>query len=415
MIERDTYLLEVRLLATALATGNVYSALSLDDFNYPDHRTLYRQMLTCREDLGGLSFTAFGDWLQTSVGVDLREWLSALSEEASTSPELMPSYIDKLQEVNASGELRRTLERMPDMSASTPDELKREAIRALESVTTSAPARKVRSVGSALKDVIAEIDRRFNSEELPGVPSGLPMLDEMMGGFQPGDLTILAARPAVGKTAMMLNFAMHAAKSGKRVGIFSAEQPIEQITQRLLSMRSRVPAWYLRNPKRLKKEHWPRITAASAFIKSLPILVNDDSGPSVDRLLAYAQSMEVDIIFVDYIQRLKAPKTATIYDRVSAVALALKEMARECNVPVVALAQINRAGAAGPRMENLKGSGDIEQEADSILILERKEDDETQGTLTLEKNRHGPTGEVNLVFNASILEFLERAKQEDRP
>jgi replicative DNA helicase len=235
----------------------------------------------------------------------------------------------------------------------------------------------------------------------------------MTGGFQPGDLTILAARPAVGKTAMMLNFALHAAKQGKRIGIFSAEQPLEQITQRLISMHARVPAWYLRNPKRLDDGHWARITSASIALAKLSIMVNDDSGPSIDRLLTYAQSMEVDIIYVDYIQRLKAKKTTTIYERVSAVALGLKEMARECNVPVVALAQINRAGAAGARMENLKGSGDIEQEADTILILERKDDDDTQATLALEKNRHGPTGELSLVFNASILEFLERATEHD--
>ena len=413
MSERDTYLLEVRLLATALKTGTVHPTLALEDFNYPDHRTLFKQMLACREDLGGLNFTAFGDWLQTVIGVDLRDWLSALSNEASTSPELMPSYIDKLHEVNASGELRRALDRMPEMKADSPEELKREAIRALESVTTSAPIRKVRSVASSLGAVLEEMERRLVGEDIPGIPSGLPKLDEMTGGFQPGDLTILAARPAVGKTAMMLNFALHAARQGKRIGIFSAEQPLEQITQRLISMHARVPAWYLRNPKRLDDGHWARITNASIALAKLSIMVNDDSGPSIDRLLTYAQSMEVDIIYVDYIQRLKAKKTTTIYERVSAVALGLKEMARECNVPVVALAQINRAGASGARMENLKGSGDIEQEADTILILERKDDDDTQATLALEKNRHGPTGELALVFNASILEFLERATGRD--
>jgi replicative DNA helicase len=409
MSERDTYLLEVRLLATALKTGTLYPSLSLDDFNYPDHRTLYRQMIACREDLGGVSFTTFADWLQSAVGVDLRDWLEALSGEASPNPELMPSYIDKLREVNASGELRRALERMPDLTAESPDELKREAIRALESISTSAPTRRVRSVASSLQSVLGEMERRLVGDDIPGVPSGLTRLDEMTGGFQQGDLTILAARPAVGKTAMMLNFALYAARQGKRVGIFSAEQPLEQITQRLISMHARVPAWYLRNPKRLEDHHWARITATSMALRDFSILVNDDSSPSVDRLMSYAQGMDVDILFVDYIQRLKAPKTTGIYERVSAVALALKEMARECNVPVVALAQISRAGAGNARMEHLKGSGDIEQEADSILILERNSDDDAQGTLTLEKNRHGPTGELGLVFNASILEFLERA------
>jgi replicative DNA helicase len=411
ILDCDSYLVEVRLLATALHTGAIYPGLDPSDFNYPDHRALYRKMSECLSDLGGLSFTVFGDWLQTATGIDSREWLEALRQEVSTKPELMPSYIEKLREINATGALRRALDSMPEMTAETPEELKREAIRALESITTSAPIRRVRTVASSLQGVLSEMERRLEGEDIPGIPSGLSSLDEMTGGFQPGDLTILAARPAVGKTAMMLNFALHAATQGKRVGIFSAEQPLDQITQRLIAMHARVPAWYLRNPKRLDDSHWSRITAASMALNNMPILVNDDSGPSVDRLLSYAQSMDVDIIFVDYIQRLKAPKTATIYERISAVALALKEMARECNVPVVALAQINRAGAAGAKMEHLKGSGDIEQEADAVLILERKEDDDKQATLSLEKNRHGPIGELSLVFNAAILEFLERAKQ----
>jgi replicative DNA helicase len=158
---------------------------------------------------------------------------------------------------------------------------------------------------------------------------------------------------------------------------------------------------------------WKRITASSLRLSAMPIQINDDSAPSVDRLLSYVRGMDVDIVFVDYVQRLKAPKTASIYERVSAVAQALKEVARECSVPVVALAQINRAGASGARMEHLKGSGDIEQEADVVMILERKEENDRLATLTIDKNRHGPTGLLNLVFNPSLMEFLEQDTQHD--
>jgi replicative DNA helicase len=407
--QRDTYLLELRLLATTLKTGVFQSGLCVDDLNYQDHQTIYQHMLSCQQDLGALDYSTFGDWLQSTIGVDLRMWLADLEKEASIKPEIMPSYVDKLKEINASGQLRDTLERLPSLTAESPEALKAEAIRAIESVTTAAPIRRVRSLSSAMTAVMDEIDKRCTLGDIPGVPSGMPKLDEMTGGFQAGDLSVLAARPAAGKTALMLNFALHAARSGKRVGIFSAEQPTEQIAQRLLSTAGRVPAWYLRNPRRLTSEHWPRITRASTELRSLDIVINDDSSPSVERLLTYASGMAVDVIFVDYIQRLKAAKTLTIYERVSAVAIALKEMARECNVPVIALAQINRAGAAGARMEHLKGSGDIEQEADCVLILERDRDDEKKAVLALEKNRHGPTGEMPLVFNAAVLEFREQA------
>ncbi len=414
MNRRDTHLVEVRLLATALATGDCPRDLAPLDFNYPDHRTLFTNMLTCRDEIGAMDGETFGDWLQTAVGVDLRDWLRTMQGEASRKPDLMPAYVAKLREINADTELRATLAQMPALDASTPEELKGEAIRALEAVATSAPTHRLRSVAEVMRDVIDGIEARYTAGEIPGVKTGLPKLDDMTGGFQRSDLVILAARPAVGKTALMLNLALNAARAGKRVGILSCEQPTEQIVQRLISLDGRIPAWHLRNPKLMDRygesdEAWKRLTAAALRLKSMPIVINDDSAPTVDRVLAYVRSMDVDIVFVDYIQRLKALKTVTIYERVSAVALALKELARECAVPVVALAQINRAGAGGnARMENLKGSGDIEQEADVVMILERDSNNETEATLTIDKNRHGPTGVAHLVFNPSLMEFLER-------
>lgn len=417
-MSRDSYLVELRLMATALETGDLPRDLAASDFNYQDHRTLYGNMLACHADIGGIDPDVFGDWLQTAVGVDLRDWLQTLRAEASRKPELMPAYVAKLKEINADGELRATLARMPELDAATPEDLKAEAIRALESVATSAPAHRVRALDEIMKSVLNAIEERYAHGEIPGVPTGLPKLDAMTGGFHRSDLVILAARPAVGKTALMLNLALAAARAGRRVGILSCEQPADQVVQRLIALDGRIPAWYLRNPKLMDQPgagdaNWKRLTASVARLKTLPILINDDSAPSVERVLAYVRTMAVDIVFVDYIQRLKAPKTTTIYERVSAVALALKEVARECQIPVVALAQINRAGASGARMEHLKGSGDIEQEADVVMILERDANNERIGTLTIEKNRHGPTGVEHLVFNPALMEFLERDQREE--
>lgn len=408
-----TWIVEERLLGEALATEHPIPDLSPHEFQIDTNANLYALMQRCYHDMGTLSVEVFADYVQTVTGLNIPDVVERLARERCPKGASVESYIGMLKRANAKRDLEEVLkDRLPSMAIDgrDPEAVREEAIKTLQKIVTASPRNRVQTLKALLPGVLNEIERRFDDDKLPGVPTGFPTLDQLTGGWQGGDLNLLAARPAVGKTAMALNFALAAARAGKTVGFVSTEQPGEQLTQRLISIVGRVPAWKLRSPSRLTDDEWPRLTNATMALDKLAITIADDPAPSIDRVMSYGRVMQCDLLIVDYAQRIKAP--GTIYERVSAVALGLKELAREQGIPVVALAQINRAGASGARMEHLKGSGDLEQEADSIMILERDTENEAAGaTLTLEKNRHGPVGQIDLVFDGPCLRFGELDKR----
>jgi replicative DNA helicase len=413
-----TWLIEERILGTTLDIGRPPPTLAASEFLIRDNANLYALMLRCQSDMGACDTQIFGDWLMATNGHDLRSFLSALWEERiRDDPQTrLNNYVDALRRAHARVDLQDVLtNELPAlrMDASTdPTELREQAIKALQSIVTQSPRQRTHAIKDVMRDVLEDIQRRFESDALPGVTTGFPRLDDLTGGWQAGDLTLLAARPAVGKTALALNFAISAARAGKRVGILSTEQPATQIAQRLIAIDGKLAAWKLRSPSRMTDDDWNLLTAGQIRVSALPIVVNDDPAPHVDKILTYSRVMNVDLLLIDYVQRIKAHGSSS-YERVSAVALALKELARELEIPVVALAQINRAGVGNARMENLKGSGDLEQEADAVMILERPEDNPGSATLTIEKNRHGPTCRIDLVFDAPCLRFGEAETRQD--
>jgi replicative DNA helicase len=346
------------------------------------------------------------DYLEASVGVDLRAWLEEFAEQGIRDPDLVPAYVDLLEAIHESTELRETLDRIAALDTDDAPTTREQAIASLQSLEIGRRKSRMLPIADYLRAMLETLDQRFNAKGLPGVTTGLPKLDQYTGGWQASDLSIVAARPAVGKTALAINFALAAARMGKRVNFVSAEQPAVQIAQRLIAIDGHVPAWKLRAPRELHNSEWVAITQASARIQTLPIAIMDDAVPTLQHIRNHVRQRPCDLVIVDYVQRLKAPGATTIFDRVSAIAQGLKELARGEHVAVLALAQINRQGAGSPKLEHLKGSGDLEQEADVVLILERNEEAQT-ASLTMEKNRHGPTGRIDLYFDAPCLTFSE--------
>ena len=412
----DTWLIEDRILGTTLDIGRPVPTLEPSEFLIRNNENLYALMLRCQAEMGACDTRTFGDWLMATNGNDLRTFLAGLWEERirDDAQSRLANYVEALRRAHARVDLQDVLtNELPALRMDIdPTELREQAIKALQSIVTQSPRQRTHAIKDVIPGVLEVIQRRFESDTLPGVPTGFPRLDDLTGGWQAGDLTLLAARPAVGKTAMALNFAISAAREGKRVGILSTEQPAAQIAQRMIAIDSKLAAWKMRSPSRMTDDDWNLLTAGTMRISALPIVINDDPAPHVDKILTYSRVMNVDLLLIDYVQRIKAGGSSS-YERVSAVALALKELARELEIPVVALAQINRAGAGNARMENLKGSGDLEQEADSVMILERPEDNPTSATLTIEKNRHGPTCRIDLIFDAPCLRFSEAETRQD--
>lgn len=258
-----------------------------------------------------------------------------------------------------------------------------------------------------------------NGGRLPGITTGLSELDDILGGWHNSDLSIIGGRPAMGKTAFMLGLAEAAAASGKRVGIFSAEQPAVQLGIRWASLASSVSAAAIR-AGRLEDEDWAKIAAGIRKARECQVWVYDRSAVSLDELIGVSRKWkhahDIQILFIDYAQRITVPGADRITE-VAQVARGMKNLARDLNIPVVALAQVvkgvDQRPDKRPTAGDLANSDELTREADQILMLYRDEvynpDSQDKGIaeILIEKNRHGPTGFKRVAFLPETMAFRD--------
>lgn len=261
-----------------------------------------------------------------------------------------------------------------------------------------------------------------NGGRLPGITTGLSELDDILGGWHNSDLSIVGGRPAMGKTAFMLGLAEAAAASGKRVGIFSAEQPAVQLGIRWASLASSVGAAAIR-AGRLEDEDWAKISAGIRKARECQVWVYDRSAVSLDELVGVSRKWkhahDVQILFIDYAQRITVPGADRITE-VAQVARGMKNLARDLNIPVVALAQVvkgvDQRTDKRPTAGDLANSDELTREADQILMLYRDEvynpDSQDRGIaeVLIEKNRHGPTGFKRVAFLPETMAFRDLSR-----
>jgi replicative DNA helicase len=266
--------------------------------------------------------------------------------------------------------------------------------------------------------------------QILGIPSGLSQLDALLGGFQPSDLIIIAARPSVGKTSLGLNVAQHAAaREGKKVAVFSLEMSREQLALRLLSAESGI------NPRPLQtgfvdETDWSRIARVMNDMHAAPMWIDDSPGLSVMELRTKARRLEaeqhgLDLVIVDYLQLMQASspsRDANRVQEVSEISRGLKQLARELKVPVIALSQLSRGveqrTTAEPRLSDLRESGSIEQDADVVIFLYREGEQSPDAEVEMikakvAKHRNGPIGEVPLQFRKANTRFYAVSSQGD--
>jgi len=262
-------------------------------------------------------------------------------------------------------------------------------------------------------------DIKSNNKGITGVISGFQKLDEMTSGFQNSDYIVLAARPSMGKTALALNIAAQAASQGITVGIFSLEMAAEQLTLRLLSAESNVAHHHIRNAT-ITSDEWIELTNVAAHLGNIKMFIDDTPMVSITDLRAKARKLKVEhnlgFIVVDYLQLLHASKRhENRHQEVSTISRSLKAIAKELEVPVLALSQLSRAVDSRmdkrPMLSDLRESGAIEQDADVIMFLYRdivyNPDTENPGLaeLIVGKQRNGPTGTVYLNFIRELTKF----------
>lgn len=262
-------------------------------------------------------------------------------------------------------------------------------------------------------------DIKNHSKGITGVPSGLKNLDDMTSGFQKGDLIVLAARPSMGKTALSLGLASYAAQAGQSVGFFSLEMSAEQLTLRLLSMQSAVEHHKMRNAH-ISSEEWLELTNVAAHLADMKLFIDDTAMLGLMDLRSKARKLKMEhglgILVVDYLQLLRTGgRHENRHQEVSEISRSLKALAKELEVPIIALSQLSRAVDSRvdkrPMLSDLRESGAIEQDADLIMFLYRdvvyNQDTENPNLaeLIVGKQRNGPTGTVFLNFIRELTKF----------
>jgi replicative DNA helicase len=275
-------------------------------------------------------------------------------------------------------------------------------------------------IGDVAQRRLEQIEQMAGRPEMiTGVPTGFTDFDQMTSGLQRQDLIVIAGRPSMGKTALALNMAQYAAKNGNTIGIFSLEMSAEQLVSRLLCSEARVDAHRLRTGY-LNREEWAKLADALRRLTETKIYIDDTAGTGVLEMRAKCRRLKaehgLDLLIVDYLQLMSGRgRIESRQQEVSQISRDMKGLAKELNIPVIALSQLSRAPETRsehkPQLSDLRESGAIEQDADVVCFIFREEaynpTEENRGTaeLILGKQRNGPTGVVQLAFLKEFTRF----------
>ncbi len=359
-----------------------------------------------------------------------KEYISNLLNKAGYVSSLN-FYLSNINENNAKNRIKESLETsLKDIDTLDSEKLIEYIRNDLYKIEDRKIITEFQKGSEVAKKVLEEIFS--NKKEIKGLKTGFSHLDEITTGLQNGDLIILAARPSVGKTAFALNLAMNAILfSNKSVAFFSLEMPAEQLMQRMLSAISYVNNYKFKEPSRLTKEEKENILVAFEKIKDKNLFIDDSGSIKLDEIIWKSKRLKeknnLDLIIIDYMQLipLDSKYSGNRQQEVSKISRSLKQLAREINVPIVALSQLNRRveerESKKPMMSDLRESGSIEQDADIIAFLYRddyynKNDDAPKEKhlteLNIAKHRNGSIGTIDLLFDSSTGKFTTFKKEE---
>jgi replicative DNA helicase len=307
-----------------------------------------------------------------------------------------------------------------------PDQLVERAESLLFKVAHEERASDFRKVAEVLGDEIDRLEKLASGDQtITGTPSGFRDLDAKLGGFQPGNLVVIAARPSLGKSALVCNIAENvASKYKKPVAFFSLEMSEAELAHRFISCRSRIPNDKLRKGNVAARD-WPRVVRACNDLEQVPLWLDDSSDLSLLELRAKARRLAASegglgLVIVDYLQLMRAEDPrANRVEQVGQFSRGMKILARELNVPVIGISQLSRAPeqrpGGRPMLSDLRESGSIEQDSDVVIFIYRasKYDDDadpSEADLLIAKHRNGPTGDVPVVFLEQYPRFVDRAR-----
>lgn len=421
-IEAEASLLGA-LLIDSDAIVKIADTISSRDFFDPRHERIYEAINQLYERHEAIDVLTLADKLKNSGHLDAVGGPSYLTELTNFVP--TATHVEQYADIVAQKALRRRLiAASRDIVNLGFDESKqlKELVEEAETRLFEVSQTHVKQSVISLETILAESfdrldDLHKDKQKIRGIPTGFKDIDNMLAGFQRSDLVILAARPSMGKTALALNFAHNVAvQSAEPVLVFSLEMSKEQLVDRLLSMESGVDAWALRTGN-LTDADFEKIGQAMGTLSEAPIFIDDTPGITVGDLRTKARreahQRPLGLIIVDYLQLMSGGSRfgseSNRVQEISEISRGLKGVARELNVPVLALSQLSRSVESRnpqiPQLADLRESGSIEQDADVVAFIYREEyynpetDRKKLTDIFVKKHRNGPTGAVELYFD----------------
>ncbi len=408
--------------------------LDIDDFYRDTHRLVFKSI----RDMYGDGKEV--DAVTLSAALEQQGVLDRVGGKAfvHTLVEIVPAaanvrqYAEIVRETSVLRQLIRVGNEIAELGYEHPDE----ATTLLDACEQKVFAISQHRLTSDFAPMIAMVQSTFERIEMireglqmTGIPSGFPDIDKTTGGFQPSNLIVLAARPGVGKTSLALNIAHNIGLAGKHsVAVFSLEMSKQEISERMLCSAARVASHRLRSGQTLPNEDYYKLVTVAGELEKAPIWVDDTAGLNVFELRAKARRLAsrvqpaLGLVIIDYLQLMMGDRRAdNRQQEVANISRSLKQLARELNVPVLAVSQLNREvetrAEKRPQLSDLRESGAIEQDADLVIFIYKATDDDAKDShgsrdskgivaVDIAKHRNGPTGKFRLAFNPNYTKFI---------
>lgn len=414
------------------AIHEINDIVSGDSFYATKHAQIYKTMLELSSKGEPIDILTVSHKLTEKNLIDQIGGSSYLSELTNSVP--ASTNIKHYAEiVNKKHILRKIIEAGADISelgfreeVEDVFETLDQAEKRMMGINNNAGGHAFTSLKESLPEAWERLEKLHESKgELRGVPTGFHDLDQYLSGLQKSDLIILAARPSMGKTTLALDIARQAALNhGTPTVIFSLEMSTQQLVDRMLAAQSKVNAWNLRTGNLTSESEFSKIRDSLDSLSKAPIFIDDMAGNSIVRMRSVCRRIRAEngigLIIVDYLQLMSTSKNYdNMVNQVTEISRSLKALAKEFDVPVVALSQLSRAvesRGGRPRLSDLRDSGSIEQDADIVMFIHREDKgkDESERTniaeILIEKHRNGPVGKVDLYFDEKSTTFMSVEK-----